>query len=209
MVSISPDRIVDQVFRQCESREYSWTERVVDFVLGYHRVNEKGSDVAFRIQAFGPIEMIFSPDLDVLEIRENHLIGYEVKTHQSGSPDDMENDKLYKGIGQALLLSNQPYALPGGALKHVYLAYPESVSLSDWQLEVIQETHIGVAQVGSETVLIVREAELNPFYDPDSADEFLNALSDEGSGVQSPQAGLMKLAMRIAKSQGDANFISS
>lgn len=103
------------------------------FLLVYHLSREDSSTVGFEIGFFGPLEASFSPDLDALAVN-NEFVGYEVKGYRSDNQKVMKS-QLYKGLGQAITLHNQPLAMDGGAIHSISLAYPEQAEFdgSNWQ----------------------------------------------------------------------------
>jgi hypothetical protein len=129
MVSISGDTSVEEVIQQYQQGNLPLDEEGVSFLLGYHLTWERNPTVGFEVGFFGPLEASFSPDLDVLAV-DDDLRGLEVKGYRSDNRK-VTKGQLYKSLGQAVTLLNQPIATEGGALRSVSLAYPEEAEFSE------------------------------------------------------------------------------
>lgn len=212
MVTISGENFVEKVYQQYQRGELPLDERGTSFLLGYHLAWDSTPPVGFEIGFFGPLETSFSPDLDVLATDE-YLTGYEVKGYRSDNRK-VTKGQLYRGLGQAITLLNQPIATDGGALRQVSLAYPEEAETdeSNWQwkqnfIEALEETPIGLVTVGTNELETVVEPSENPFYNPELQNELLPALRDQatGSDIRHPTQGLENLALDIVENRRTEN----
>jgi len=209
MVTIDIDDIEEDIYNRIKSGTYDLTERSASFLLGYHISRKTQNNVAFEIGWIGPLETSFSPDLDVLQI-DDDLIGYEVKGYR-GDREKVNKQQLYKGLGQAVSLLNQPMHSDGGALKTVYLAYPRGASNENWRqsfVEAIKQTPVGLKRIGTGGIETVVESEINPLYNEGLTDELIQKLEEEtkSSGRQNPRNGLRNLALKMAKDHADGDL---
>lgn len=208
MVTINSDHIVEKVYQQYQEGTYSLDERATSFLLGYHLTQDSGFSVGFELGFFGRLEVSFSPDLDVLSVGED-LTGYEVKGYR-GDRQKVTKEQLYKGLGQAITLLNQPIATDGGALRYVSLAYPEeelNESEQRWKesfIECLGETPIGLVTVGTKGLETVIEPSENPFYNPACQSKLIPNLQDQttGSDIRHPKGGLHDLALKVSENHG-------
>lgn len=205
-INLSGDDLIEKVYEKYRNGSYSLTEQGTSFLIGYHLTQDESSTVGFEIGFFGPIEASFSPDLDVLLVGDG-LTGYEVKGYRSDK-QKVSKEQLYKGLGQAITLLNQPIGTDGGALRYVSLAYPEKAEFnqSNWQwkekfIESLQETPIGLVTVGAGGLETIIEPSENPFYNSNLQNELLSALQDQvsGSNKRHPLRGLQNLSLEIAQ----------
>lgn len=220
MVTIDKDKLIDGVYQEISEGNIPLEEDVVCFLLGYYLENE-GSDVAFRLGQVST-DLIFSPDVDVLEFSGEKLVGYEVKgvTGEIGT----KKQDLYKGLGQATVTLSQPAALGDkfqdtSIFSEAYLVTPPSIGGgAQWQetfMEAIRKSPVGYATIHPNRSL---EYRVEPEVDvpercldmPKSErtncvrrihDDLYHLLS-EVSGVQDPSASLLKLAKNIADEYG-------
>jgi len=205
-ININNDEIVERVYQQYQDGTFPLNERGVSFLLGYHLSKDSESTVGFEVGVFGSLEASFSPDLDVI-VADDELIGYEVKGYRSDNRK-VSKGQLYKGLGQAVTLLNQPIAIDGGALSKVSLVYPEQAEFnkSNWQwkqnfIDSVKETPVGLATVGTDGVDTVVEPSNNPFYTPSIQSDLLTTLRDQTTGMdrRHPEKGLRNLALEIEK----------
>lgn len=212
--NFNTDNIIEEVYQRYQDGEYPLDEQGVSFLLGYHLTVENALTVGFEVGFFGRLEASFSPDLDVLLVGDE-LEGYEIKGYRSDN-QKVTKGQLYKGLGQAIALLNQPIASEGGVLKHVHLAYPETPELNgineSWKqnfLETIRETPIGLVVVQKDGFDTIIEAGENPFYSPELKKQFLSALHDQTTGTdrRNPRRGLQHFALEIAKNSEDIEDI--
>jgi hypothetical protein len=208
MVTIDVEGIKEDVYNRIQGDEYDLTERSASFLLGYHISQTYGDSTAFEIGWVGDIETPFSPDLDVLRLSDS-LIGYEVKGYR-GDTEKVNKQQMYKGLGQAVSLLNQPQYVEGGALKEVSLAYP-SVGNQEWMqnfTEAVRETPVGLKKIGMDRIETVIEPDINPLYNEGLKKELVQSLekSAKSSGRQHPRKGLRNLALKMAKDHTDSEL---
>lgn len=205
-ITFNGDDIVEDVYQKHRDGTYSLDEEGISFLAGYHLTRDASPTVGFEVGFFGPLEASFSPDLDLLLVDEE-LKGYEVKGYRADQRK-ISKGQLYKGLGQAISLLNQPSKLDGGVLKYVSLAYPESEEFDQenwsWKesfIEAVQETPIGIVRVGRDSYETVLEPSENPFYNESLRQEFLSAIQSQTTGAdpRNPRHGLENLAMKIKK----------
>lgn len=205
-VNLNDDEIVERVYQRYQDGTFPLNEQGVSFLLGYHLSQDSQSTVGFELGVFGSLEASFSPDLDVI-VADDELVGYEVKGYRSDNRK-VSKGQLYKGLGQAVTLLNQPIAIDGGALSKVSLVYPEKAEFnkSNWQwkqnfIDSVKETPVGLATVGTDGVNTVVEPSKNPFYTPSIQSDLLTTLRDQATGMdrRHPENGLRNLALEIEK----------
>lgn len=210
MVKINIDGIEENIYNRIESGEYDLTERSASFLLGYHISQKMDVNVAFEVGWIGNLETSFSPDLDVLQV-DNSLIGYEVKGHR-GDSEKVNKQQLYKGLGQAVSLLNQPLHSKGGALKTVSLAYPQEASNENWRrafAETVEQTPVGFKRITMDGIETVVEPNVNPLYNEGLKQNLVQTLEEEAksSGRQHPRNGLRNLAVKMAKEKDDMGLL--
>jgi len=207
-INFDPEDAIEPVYRRFQDGTYSLDEEGISFLLGYHLTRNHVPTVGFELGVFGPMEASFSPDLDVLCIDES-LRGFEVKGYRSDNRK-ISKGQLYKGLGQAVTLLNQPISADGGALQYVSLAYPETDEFSgdNWQwksnfVESLKETPIGLVRVAQDGIETVVEPAENPFYNPNLQETLIRTIRDQatGSDPRHPKWGLRNLAMKIMQSR--------
>ncbi|MFB6210410.1 MAG: hypothetical protein ABEI76_02625 [Halobacteriales archaeon] len=210
-IDMGESESVETVYQRLQDGIYPLNERGVAFLLGYHLLSDSYVQVSFEFRWTGPLEVSFSPDVDVLCFGE-HPVGYEVKGLQ-GDADQISNQQLYKGIGQAIALLNQPSNANGGVLKETHLALPTCENgLDEYQqtvTEAVRQTPIGLVTVTTGGYQVQVEPAENTVYRPELQENAVKHLKSQATGTDTrhPENGLLSLALELIEDHGDQQLL--
>ncbi len=174
-----------EVLQRILERNHPLTEDAV-FLCLYNRLRQRHSTVLQKVRASKDVggyrDFGFSPDIDLLEIRQNgEVVGYELKGYRRKGRST-EPPSFYEGIDQALAYLVNPIRSPfaqsfaGSIFDHVYVVHPEGSGI-DKLADLLEKcTPVGLVVVErSKTTEIVKPRK-NPYLNDDLKSLFLDRL---------------------------------
>ncbi len=124
----------------------------------------------------------FSPDIDMLEVRNSGaVVGYELKGYRKAGRE-MKPPMYYEGIDQALAMLKNPVHSPGtnsfigSVFDFVYLVHPEGSQIDQLSDLLQMCTPLGLIEVNHRGTREVVKPKPNPFLNRDLKSFFLSRL---------------------------------
>lgn len=171
-----------EVLQRILSSGHPLTEDAV-FLCLCNILRQKGSTILQKVRSSSDLGgyryMNFSPDIDLLEVRQDGLVvGYELKGYL-GTGRDTDAPAYYAGLDQALAYLVNPVSSPlseslaGGIFDHVYLVHPAGSGVEVLADLVQRCTPVGLVIVDRNGTREVVKPKVNPYLNPDLKAYFL------------------------------------
>ena len=184
--TISTDKHADEVLRRIRSKSLPLSEDAV-FLCMYHILRRNNASRIFQKvreskNVGGYRYFSFSPDIDLLEVRNDEtVVGYELKGYRR-SKREMKPPSPYEGIDQALAILKNPIRSPlskafaGSIFDYSYLVHPEG-SMVDTLADLLSLcTPIGLIVVSHRGTKELVKPKRNPFLDDGMQSFFVSRL---------------------------------
>lgn len=184
--SVPPDQHATEVLGRIVRKGRPLTEDAV-FLAMYHVLRRNnGSRIFQKVRESrdvgGHRYFSFSPDIDLLEVRQNEtVVGYELKGYRK-SGKTMKPPSHYEGVDQALAILKNPVRSPlsgsfaGSVFDFSYIVHPDGSQVEDLADLLQLCTPLGLIIVDHRGTREVVKPKRNPFVDQDMKSCFLSKL---------------------------------
>ena len=174
-----------EVLQRILSRGHPLTEDAV-FLSMYNILRQRGSRIFQKVRESSDVGgyryFHFSPDIDLLEVRQdNTVVGYELKGERRRAKQ-IEPPMFYEGIDQGLAYLVNPTRSPssssfaGSIFDHVYVVHPDG-SQVEKMADLLQRcTPLGLVVVSRERTTEIVKPKPNPYMSADLKSHFLSRL---------------------------------
>lgn len=184
--SVPADHHADEVLGRILRKGSPLTEDAVFLALYYIlRRNNQGhlfQKVRTSKDVGGYRYFHFSPDIDLLEVRQSGtVVGYELKGYRKAGRT-MKPPMHYEGIDQALAMLKNPTRSPlsdsfaGSVFDYVYIVHPEGSSIEELADLLHTCTPIGLIVVNQSGTKEIVKPKLNPFLEQGMKSLFISRL---------------------------------
>ena len=183
---VSTDQHATEVLGRILSRGLPLTEDAVFLAMHHVLRRNNGSRIFQKVRESRDVGgyryFSFSPDIDLLEVRQSGaVVGYELKGYRR-SGKSMAPPSHYEGIDQALAVLKNPVRSPwsqsfaGSVFDHSYIVHPDGSQI-DTLADLLEAcTPLGLVVVDHRGTREVVKPKPNPFLDQDLKSYFTSRL---------------------------------